>query len=83
MLECKNNGIYTGIAKNVEIRFQLHVEGKGAKYTRMFPPKRILYRKLYPSRQEAASEELRLKGLSRYEKEMLIEAVGEREPRIR
>ncbi len=83
MLECSNGSIYTGIAKNVEDRFKKHAEKKGAKFTRMFPPKRILYRMSYKSKGEAVSEELRLKKLSRYEKDMFVEATGEMEPRIR
>jgi putative endonuclease len=41
ILECKNNNYYTGYTIDVEKRYLLHSEGKGAKYTRMFKPVRI------------------------------------------
>lgn len=34
--------MYTGIAQNVQLRFELHCSGKGARFTRAFPPDSIL-----------------------------------------
>lgn len=42
MLECKGDRIYTGYAKNVQKRFDAHRQGKGARFTKAFPPQRIL-----------------------------------------
>lgn len=42
MLLCKGNRIYTGYATDVQKRFEAHVSGKGAKFTKAFPPQRIL-----------------------------------------
>lgn len=42
MLECKGDRIYTGYATNVEKRFEAHRQGKGARFTKAFPPKKIL-----------------------------------------
>ena len=42
LLECHNNAIYTGITVNIEKRYTQHTEGKGARYTRANPPKKIL-----------------------------------------
>jgi putative endonuclease len=41
-IECKSGSIYTGITTDVANRFKKHVAGKGARYTRMNPPARIL-----------------------------------------
>lgn len=42
MLECKGDRIYTGYAKDVQKRFEAHRQGKGARFTKAFPPQRIL-----------------------------------------
>ena len=42
ILECRNGTLYTGIAIDVAKRFAMHCSGKGAKYTRMHPPIRIV-----------------------------------------
>lgn len=42
MLECKGDRIYTGYATDVEKRFEAHRQGKGARFTKAFPPKKIL-----------------------------------------
>lgn len=42
MLLCKGDRIYTGYATDVQKRFEAHVSGKGAKFTKAFPPQRIL-----------------------------------------
>jgi putative endonuclease len=43
ILECRDNRLYTGIAKDVAARFAMHQSGKGAAFTRMNPPVAILY----------------------------------------
>ncbi len=42
MLECFGDRIYTGYATDVEKRFEAHRQGKGARFTKAFPPQRIL-----------------------------------------
>ena len=68
MIECKGGGIYTGIAKDVEARYRQHETGKGARYTRMNPPVRLLAKAVYPSHREAAQMEAALKRLTPPEK---------------
>lgn len=72
MLDC-GKSIYTGYTDNVEKRFQAHVEGKGAKYTRSHPPKRILLSIPCPSKGHAMSLEYAIKRLSRKKKELLLQ----------
>jgi putative endonuclease len=44
------------------------VTGKGARYTRMNPPERLLARRAYPDHRSAAQAELAIKQLSCLEK---------------
>lgn len=72
MIECRGGGIYTGIAKDVQARYEQHVNGKGAKYTKMNPPIRLLYQLEFSNHKTAASEEWKIKRLSRAEKLNLL-----------
>lgn len=42
MLLCKGGRIYTGYATDVKKRFEAHKAGIGAKFTKAFPPQKIL-----------------------------------------
>ena len=68
LLACKDGRTYAGIALDVKARFELHVSGKGAKFTRANPPKKILAAASFPSRSEALKAEYALKKLDRREK---------------
>lgn len=57
LLECENGKIYTGISTDVEKRFQKHLSGTGAKFTRSNPPLHILAFKPCSNRSEASSIE--------------------------
>ena len=68
-----NNKLYCGYTDDVEKRYKLHKEGKGAKFTRANKPFKLVYVKEFESKQEAQKEEYRIKHLSRKQKEALIE----------
>ena len=68
LLECKNGSFYAGITNDLEARFQAHLDGRGAKYTRANPPVRILAHKAYPDRSQASIAEAQLKALTRDKK---------------
>lgn len=68
LLECKGGSFYAGITNDLEVRFQAHLEGKGAKYTRANPPIKILARKLFANRSEASVAEAKLKRLPKAQK---------------
>ncbi len=38
MLRCSNNALYSGYTNDLKKRYQEHLHGKGAKYTRSFKP---------------------------------------------
>jgi len=68
LLECRNGNIYTGIAVDVHARYKAHVSGKGARYTRSNPPRRLLAILEYPDRSTASKAEYAMKRLSAAEK---------------
>lgn len=71
MLLTERDTIYTGVAKDVEARFQTHINGTktgGAKYTSANKPVKILYKKEFDTKSDAMKEEYRIKHLSRKEK---------------
>lgn len=75
ILLTEKNTLYCGYTDDVEKRFQEHLNGKGAKYTRAFKPVKIVYTKEFPTKSEALKEEYRIKHkLSREEKLKLINA---------
>jgi putative endonuclease len=65
LLECEGGRYYAGIAIDVEQRFYRHVFGTGAKFTRAFPPLRVLAARQYASKSAALRAELQLKSLAR------------------
>ena len=71
MLCCAGDRIYTGYAVDVEARFEQHKSGKGAKFTKAFPPECILRKFELNSHEEALRLEARVKRLSRPQKELL------------
>lgn len=76
LLECEDGSIYTGIAVDVEARFEQHQRGKGARYTRSHPPKKILGTKKFRSRSAALKAEYATKCLSAEEKREFCRKLG-------
>lgn len=79
LIECKDGSIYTGIATDVEARYQKHAIGKGARYTRSHPPKRLLAVQKYRNRSSASKAEYAVKQLSKSEKWQLCEEINRTE----
>lgn len=74
ILLIENNSLYCGYTDDVEKRFQAHLEGKGAKFTKAHKPVKIVYTKEFDTKSEAMKEEYRIKHLTRKEK---LELIGE------
>ncbi len=74
ILLIENNSLYCGYTDDVEKRFQAHISGKGAKYTKAHKPLKIVYVKEFNTKSEAMKEEYRIKQLSHKEKLELISA---------
>jgi putative endonuclease len=72
MLSCRGGSLYTGIARDVQARFEEHRRGAGAKYTAAHRPIRIEYVEEKRSRGAALKREHEIKKLRRVEKLSLI-----------
>ena len=68
VLECQGGVLYTGIAKDVDARFEAHLKGEGAMFTRLNRPVRILGKAALATRGEALRAEFALKKLKRAQK---------------
>ena len=71
---CTGGSFYTGYTKNVGERARLHANGRGARYTKMHPPKKVVHVEQFESRAEAMRREKALKKLSHSQKEDLIKS---------
>jgi len=72
VLACKDGALYTGYTHDVEARFRLHKKGRGAKYVRTHPPKKIVYVEKFETRSEAMKRERHIKRLTHGEKLKLV-----------
>ena len=72
MLRCKGDRIYTGYAVDVQARYEEHCCGRGAKFTRAFPPECILRTFELSDYRYALRLEARIKKLKRAQKELLV-----------
>ena len=63
LIECQDGSLYTGIAVDVARRYAAHVAGKGARYTRSHPPRRLLASFPHPDRSSALKAEHAIKQL--------------------
>lgn len=72
ILQCKDNSLYTGIAKDIEKRLKEHSDGSGSKYTRARLPLKLVYSEKVDNRSKALKREIGIKRMSRKAKEALI-----------
>ncbi len=77
LIECQDGTYYAGITTDVQKRYQTHVNGKGAKYTRARKPKWLLGAREYVNRSEAAKAEWAIKQLDKREKPEFLKAVAD------
>jgi putative endonuclease len=71
LLECSDGSVYTGIATDVQARFDKHVSGMGARYTRSRKPVRVLASFELADRSSASSAEYWVKRLAAVDKRAL------------
>lgn len=74
LLECADGRVYTGIARDPEQRYAKHLAGKGARFTRANPPKRLLGWVWVSSHGEALRLEIAWKRLSRDQRIAALQA---------
>lgn len=64
LIECADGSLYTGITLDLAARFKAHLEGRGARYMRLHPPRRMLGAEAHPDRAAASRAEYRIKQLT-------------------
>ena len=68
ILECVDKTLYTGITTDVERRFNEHLRGAGARYTRAHGARRMIYSERLRSRSAALKREAEIKRWPRIKK---------------
>jgi putative endonuclease len=76
LLECAGERLYAGITNDLPARLAKHRAGRGARFTKAFPPVRIVAASLMPSRSEALKAEYALKQQPRAAKRAFLAACG-------
>ncbi len=75
IVECCDGTYYTGWAADVERRVKVHNAGRGARYTRMRLPVKLVYVEPQPDRPTAMRRERAIKRLTRQKKQALIAGI--------
>jgi len=68
LIECADGSYYTGVTTDVERRYDQHLNGSGARYTRSHKPVRLLASCAVGTRSEAQKAELAVKKLPKEDK---------------
>lgn len=68
LIECRDGSFYAGITNDLAARYQAHVEGRGARYTRSHPPLRLIGSRACENRAAASRAEWAIKQLPRHKK---------------
>lgn len=74
ILECANQAFYTGWTTDPQRRLKQHNNGRGAKYTRLNGPSKLVYLEELPDRTSAQKREAQIKSWDRSHKSKLIES---------
>lgn len=88
IVQCADNSLYTGIAKDIDARLVQHNAGVGAKYTRARGPVVLVYKESVADHGAALRKEYAIKCLTSAAKRALIkpdavhDAQVPREPRL-
>jgi predicted GIY-YIG superfamily endonuclease len=72
IVECSDGTYYTGWTIDPERRVKVHNAGRGARYTRMRLPVKLVYLESLPDRASAMKRERAIKTLTRAGKKKLI-----------
>jgi len=72
IVECADGTYYTGWAIDPEKRLAVHNKGRGAKYTRMRLPVKLVYVEEQPDRTTAMKRERAIKKMTRSQKQKLF-----------
>ena len=76
LIECAGDRLYAGITNDLPARFAAHCAGRGARFTKAFPPLRIVAAAALPSRSLALKAEYALKRRPRADKLRFLASCG-------
>lgn len=76
MLLCSDKTFYTGTSNDVKKRVKTHNAGKGAKYTKVRRPVKLMYTEELADKSAALKREICIKKLTRLQKEQLLKSHG-------
>ena len=71
IIECKDGLYYTGITRNLDLRLEQHVSGRGSKFTNKHGFRKLCYFEVFTDLSEAREREHQLKDFTRKKKEAL------------
>jgi putative endonuclease len=74
ILQCSDGTYYTGWSTDPQRRLRQHNRGKGARYTSLRRPVRLVYVELVTDRGAALRRERKLKTLSHAQKKALVQS---------
>jgi putative endonuclease len=72
IVECSDGTYYTGWAVDPQKRAEVHNKGRGAKYTKMRLPVKLVYVEEQPDRVTAMKRERAIKKMTRSQKQRLF-----------
>ena len=72
IVQCADGTYYTGWTTDPERRVAVHNKGRGAKYTKMRLPVKLVYVEQQPDRKSAMKRERAIKKMTRSQKQKLI-----------
>ena len=73
IVECADGTYYTGWTVNPERRVTVHNKGRGARYTRMRGPVKLVYVEELPDKKSAMKREIAIKKMKREGKMKLMD----------
>ena len=74
IVECSNGSFYVGATNNVNERIRKHNSGKGACYTKLRSPVKLVYQEIHQSKSEALKREQQIKCWSKSKKLALAQS---------
>lgn len=74
LLACRGNRLYAGITNDLPARLRAHQSGKGAKFTRAYPPVGLVACQPHPDRSSASKAEWAVKQLPRSQKIAFVQS---------
>ena len=76
IVQCADGTYYTGWTTDPERRVKTHNAGRGAKYTKMRLPVKLVYVEEQPDRKSAMKREIAIKRLGRNGKMKLVKGIN-------